>query len=151
MVYYSLSKKERKETMVYYSMQFLRFYSVLPIVTCKCAHINLQQLNVQCTSLSLNIIYRCSFFSSSVGVLSISLVKYFCYCSCTVHLNFVYCFLFFLETKNQWARDDPAFIVICSLLLVVATLAYCVAYVPYSATHFGLNATTFLENRKTLP
>lgn len=29
------------------------------------------------------------------------------------------------ETKNQWARDDPAFIVICSVLLVVATLAYC--------------------------
>lgn len=32
-----------------------------------------------------------------------------------------------LETKNQWARDDPAFVVICSLLLVVATLAYCAA------------------------
>ncbi|KAJ4962878.1 hypothetical protein NE237_022817 [Protea cynaroides] len=32
------------------------------------------------------------------------------------------------QTKNQWARDDPAFIVICSLLLVVATSAYCVAY-----------------------
>ncbi|KAL0718155.1 hypothetical protein Bca4012_067477 [Brassica carinata] len=29
------------------------------------------------------------------------------------------------QTKNQWARDDPAFIVICSLLLIVATLAYC--------------------------
>ncbi|KAL0718152.1 hypothetical protein Bca4012_067474 [Brassica carinata] len=29
------------------------------------------------------------------------------------------------KTKNQWARDDPAFIVICSLLLIVATLAYC--------------------------
>ncbi|CAN4112149.1 unnamed protein product [Withania somnifera] len=32
------------------------------------------------------------------------------------------------QTKNQWARDDPAFIVICSLLLVVASLAYCAAY-----------------------
>ncbi|CAI8604909.1 unnamed protein product [Vicia faba] len=32
------------------------------------------------------------------------------------------------QTKNQWARDDPAFVVICSLLLAVATLAYCAAY-----------------------
>ncbi|MBA0655169.1 hypothetical protein Goklo_007683, partial [Gossypium klotzschianum] len=30
-------------------------------------------------------------------------------------------------TKNQWARDDPAFVVICSLLLAVATIAYCAA------------------------
>ncbi|KAK4477008.1 hypothetical protein RD792_016210 [Penstemon davidsonii] len=32
------------------------------------------------------------------------------------------------ETKNQWARDDPAFIVICTLLLLVSTVAYCAAY-----------------------
>ncbi|XP_062090321.1 uncharacterized protein LOC133796702 isoform X1 [Humulus lupulus] len=32
------------------------------------------------------------------------------------------------QTKNQWARDDPAFVVICSLLLAVATMAYCAAY-----------------------
>ncbi|CDO97222.1 unnamed protein product [Coffea canephora] len=32
------------------------------------------------------------------------------------------------QTKNQWARDDPAFVVICSLLLVVSTSAYCAAY-----------------------
>ncbi|KAF9675861.1 hypothetical protein SADUNF_Sadunf09G0077500 [Salix dunnii] len=38
------------------------------------------------------------------------------------------------QTKNQWARDDPAFIVICSLLLVVAALAYCAAY-DHSAGH----------------
>nr|GME04140.1 protein unc-50 homolog [Ipomoea batatas] len=38
------------------------------------------------------------------------------------------------QTKNQWARDDPAFIVICSLLLIVATLAYCAAY-DHSAGH----------------
>lgn len=31
------------------------------------------------------------------------------------------------ETKNQWARDDPAFAVICSLLLSVCTIAYCAA------------------------
>ncbi|XP_039064579.1 protein unc-50 homolog [Hibiscus syriacus] len=31
------------------------------------------------------------------------------------------------QTKNQWARDDPAFVVICSFLLAVATIAYCAA------------------------
>ncbi|CAN1192475.1 Protein unc-50 homolog [Linum perenne] len=41
---------------------------------------------------------------------------------------------FMSETKNQWARDDPAFVVICSLLLTVATLAYCAAY-DHSASH----------------
>nr|KJB11966.1 hypothetical protein B456_002G009400 [Gossypium raimondii] len=38
------------------------------------------------------------------------------------------------QTKNQWARDDPAFVVICSLLLAVATVAYCAAY-DHSAAH----------------
>ncbi|KHG13402.1 Protein unc-50 [Gossypium arboreum] len=38
------------------------------------------------------------------------------------------------QTKNQWARDDPAFVVICSLLLAVATIAYCAAY-DHSAAH----------------
>ncbi|CAI0557622.1 unnamed protein product [Linum tenue] len=38
------------------------------------------------------------------------------------------------QTKNQWARDDPAFVVICSLLLAVATLAYCAAY-DHSPSH----------------
>ncbi|CAN6554851.1 unnamed protein product [Malus baccata var. baccata] len=38
------------------------------------------------------------------------------------------------QTKNQWARDDPAFVVICSVLLAVATLAYCAAY-DHSAAH----------------
>ncbi|KAJ9537993.1 hypothetical protein OSB04_030726 [Centaurea solstitialis] len=32
------------------------------------------------------------------------------------------------QTKNQWARDDPAFIVVSILLLVVSTLAYCATY-----------------------
>lgn len=31
------------------------------------------------------------------------------------------------ETKNQWARDDPAFIVICILLLAVSAVAYSAA------------------------
>ncbi|KAK4766395.1 hypothetical protein SAY87_008037 [Trapa incisa] len=38
------------------------------------------------------------------------------------------------QTKNQWARDDPAFVVICILLLAVATLAYCAAY-DHSTAH----------------
>ncbi|XP_029121963.1 uncharacterized protein [Elaeis guineensis] len=32
------------------------------------------------------------------------------------------------QTKNQWARDDPGFVVILCLFLVVATSAYCAAY-----------------------
>lgn len=32
------------------------------------------------------------------------------------------------QTKNQWARDDPAFVVITSVLLTVAASAYCVTY-----------------------
>uniref|UniRef100_A0A7I4FE96 UNC-50-like protein n=1 Tax=Physcomitrium patens TaxID=3218 RepID=A0A7I4FE96_PHYPA len=32
------------------------------------------------------------------------------------------------QTKNQWARDDPAFVVICSFLLAVAATAFCAAY-----------------------
>jgi hypothetical protein len=30
------------------------------------------------------------------------------------------------QTKNQWARDDPAFVVVCCLLLAGASAAYCV-------------------------
>jgi len=30
------------------------------------------------------------------------------------------------QTKNQWARDDPAFVIICSLLVAAAATAYCV-------------------------
>lgn len=32
------------------------------------------------------------------------------------------------QTKNQWARDDPAFVVICSLLVSVAATAFCIAF-----------------------
>ncbi|CAM6014541.1 unnamed protein product [Sphagnum balticum] len=32
------------------------------------------------------------------------------------------------QTKNQWARDDPAFVVVCSFLLAVAASAFCAAY-----------------------
>ncbi|KAG6509152.1 hypothetical protein ZIOFF_034543 [Zingiber officinale] len=32
------------------------------------------------------------------------------------------------QTKNQWARDDPAFAVIFCIFLILATSAYCAAY-----------------------
>ncbi|PNH03270.1 Protein unc-50 [Tetrabaena socialis] len=32
------------------------------------------------------------------------------------------------QTKNQWARDDPAFIVVCCALVACASLAYCVTF-----------------------
>eukprot|EP00892_Ulva_mutabilis_P006788 jgi/Ulvmu1/4481/UM002_0206.1 len=32
------------------------------------------------------------------------------------------------QTKNQWARDDPAFLVVCMYLLVVVSTAYCIAF-----------------------
>uniref|UniRef100_A0A0E0LY78 UNC-50 family protein n=1 Tax=Oryza punctata TaxID=4537 RepID=A0A0E0LY78_ORYPU len=45
------------------------------------------------------------------------------------------------ETKNQWARDDPAFVVILILFLVFATSAYCAAY-GESASHAALTITS---------
>jgi len=35
---------------------------------------------------------------------------------------------YYKQTKNQWARDDPAFVVITAFFLIVATSAYCVGY-----------------------
>lgn len=32
------------------------------------------------------------------------------------------------ETKNQWARDDPAFVLILTFLLLVASAAYAIAF-----------------------
>ncbi|DBA72070.1 hypothetical protein WJX79_005533 [Trebouxia sp. C0005] len=32
------------------------------------------------------------------------------------------------QTKNQWARDDPAFVIVCAMLVACAALAYCVAF-----------------------
>mmetsp|Transcript_46937 Transcript_46937/g.114352 ORF Transcript_46937/g.114352 Transcript_46937/m.114352 type:complete len:242 (-) Transcript_46937:125-850(-) len=32
------------------------------------------------------------------------------------------------QTKNQWARDDPAFTVLCMGFLLVAAIAYCIAF-----------------------
>jgi hypothetical protein len=31
------------------------------------------------------------------------------------------------QTKNHWARDDPAFVVICCVGVALAALAYCLA------------------------
>ena len=36
------------------------------------------------------------------------------------------------QTKNQWARDDPAFAVISALFVAVGTLAYAVAFHNFS-------------------
>jgi len=32
------------------------------------------------------------------------------------------------QTKNQWARDDPAFVVVTSVLVALAATAYCVTF-----------------------
>ncbi|KAJ7544601.1 hypothetical protein O6H91_09G085000 [Diphasiastrum complanatum] len=47
------------------------------------------------------------------------------------------------QTKNQWARDDPAFMVICSFLLLLAASAYCAAY-DKSVGHAGFTIISVL-------
>ncbi|KAK9837961.1 hypothetical protein WJX74_008582 [Apatococcus lobatus] len=32
------------------------------------------------------------------------------------------------QTKNQWARDDPAFVIICCGLVAIASSAYCITF-----------------------
>eukprot|EP00898_Chlorokybus_atmophyticus_P003537 jgi/Chlat1/4184/Chrsp27S04281 len=32
------------------------------------------------------------------------------------------------QTKNHWARDDPAFVVICSVFIAVSATAFCLAF-----------------------
>lgn len=32
------------------------------------------------------------------------------------------------QTKNQWARDDPAFVVVTCVLVIVAAVAYCITF-----------------------
>jgi hypothetical protein len=32
------------------------------------------------------------------------------------------------ETKNQWARDDPAFVALTIFFLIMATLSYAIAF-----------------------
>jgi hypothetical protein len=32
------------------------------------------------------------------------------------------------QTKNQWARDDPAFVVVLACMVAVASLAYAIAF-----------------------
>mmetsp|Transcript_3834 Transcript_3834/g.10865 ORF Transcript_3834/g.10865 Transcript_3834/m.10865 type:complete len:254 (+) Transcript_3834:316-1077(+) len=32
------------------------------------------------------------------------------------------------KTKNQWARDDPAFVCVCCILVAIAASAYCVTF-----------------------
>jgi len=45
------------------------------------------------------------------------------------------------QTKNQWARDDPAFVVLTSLLVAAASLAYAVTY-GSSAARAALTVTS---------
>ncbi|ONM53597.1 UNC-50 family protein [Zea mays] len=59
------------------------------------------------------------------------------YASCTHYQHTKY----HKQTKNQWARDDPAFVVILILFLVFATSAYCAAY-GESASHAALTITS---------
>jgi hypothetical protein len=40
--------------------------------------------------------------------------------------------LYHSRTKHHWARDDPAFVVLILYLLLVATLAWCVAFAQHS-------------------
>ncbi|PKI33505.1 protein unc-50 homolog isoform X2 [Punica granatum] len=51
------------------------------------------------------------------------------------------------QTKNQWARDDPAFVVICSFLLAVATLAYCAAFLTNSYLREEVPSSYAVEQR----
>jgi hypothetical protein len=32
------------------------------------------------------------------------------------------------QTKNQWARDDPAFVVVCALFQAISATAFCITY-----------------------
>ena len=41
------------------------------------------------------------------------------------------------ETKNQWARDDPAFVVITCALVAAAACAYCAACVTRDAAQYA--------------
>ena len=54
------------------------------------------------------------------------------------------------ETKNQWARDDPAFVVITCALVAAAACAYCAACVPRGsvprAAFDGRAARSFAES-----
>ena len=37
------------------------------------------------------------------------------------------------QTKSQWARDDPAYVIICCCLVALAGTSYCVTYAPTPA------------------
>lgn len=39
------------------------------------------------------------------------------------------------QIKNQWARDDPAFVLILVALLSVSTIAYCCAFATFNVLH----------------
>jgi hypothetical protein len=41
-----------------------------------------------------------------------------------------------IEIKNQWSRDDPAFVVVQIAFLIAASLAYGIAFGIQSPAHF---------------
>jgi hypothetical protein len=50
------------------------------------------------------------------------------------------------ETKNQWARDDPAFTVLCFVFLLVAAMSYTIAFQvsnPWTFVRVVLGAVLF--------
>jgi hypothetical protein len=50
------------------------------------------------------------------------------------------------ETKNQWARDDPAFTVLCFIFLLVAAMSYTIAFQvsnPWTFVRVVLGAVLF--------
>ena len=67
--------------------------------------------------------------------------------ACAVKLTRVWPFA---ETKNQWARDDPAFVVITCALVAAAATAYCAACVPCVSVRrvraHGCAARSFAES-----
>ena len=45
--------------------------------------------------------------------------------------NNLYIYIYILETKNYWARDDPCFVLVLIFFLIVTAIAYALVY-PYT-------------------
>jgi hypothetical protein len=50
----------------------------------------------------------------------------------------------FAETKNQWARDDPAFLALLMVFLLISSVAYTIAFRVSALSFFRLVAGTVL-------
>ncbi|XP_042391417.1 protein unc-50 homolog isoform X2 [Zingiber officinale] len=51
------------------------------------------------------------------------------------------------QTKNQWARDDPAFAVIFCIFLILATSAYCAAFLTNTYMREEATSSHVVEQR----